>query len=191
MILPPHARPSPLLTSVTAADLMTPSPVSIDHGATVPEAAAFLAGRGISAAPVIDDAGRPLGVVSSTDIVCYQSARARRLLPVLEPDERTTPAFSSREDLKTLVKGLVAGRTSVREIMTPTVFQVGPDAPAREVLETMVSRNIRRVYVVDGGGILVGVISATDILRKLGQTGSGPLQDSGDSEGVLAEGAAP
>src|SRR3954453_8006906 len=54
-----------------AADLMTPNPMSIRQSATVSEAATFLAGRGISAAPVIDEAGRPVGVVSSTDILIH------------------------------------------------------------------------------------------------------------------------
>lgn len=172
MIFPTHARTSAFLAPVmaVAGELMTPNPVSLDQWATVQDAAAFLAGKGISAAPVIDDAGRPLGVVSSTDIIRYQRNRAKNLLPALEPDERTIPSLTSREDLKLLVRSLLAGQTPVREIMTPTVYRVGVDAPVQEVIETLVNRNIRRLYVIDDSGVLIGVVSATDILRRFGET---------------------
>src|SRR5262245_36269844 len=45
------------LVSATAADLMVPNPVSIRDSATIGEAIAVLADRGLSAAPVIDAAG--------------------------------------------------------------------------------------------------------------------------------------
>ena len=45
------------LDTRTASDLMTASPVSLREGATFLEAVALLTDRGISAAPVIDEAG--------------------------------------------------------------------------------------------------------------------------------------
>src|SRR5262249_53334708 len=56
-------------TGQTARDLMTANPVSLRDDATLPEILAFLTDTGFSAAPVIDDAGQPLGVISRTDIV--------------------------------------------------------------------------------------------------------------------------
>lgn len=120
----------------TAADLMTRNPRSIGHRATVQEAATFLTKRGISAAPVIDDAGRPIGVVSRSDIlVRYQS--------------------------KTV------DRTSVHEIMTPAVFCVTPDTAAEKVVAKMVGWTVRRLFVVDASGVLIGVISAFNVLKRL------------------------
>src|SRR5262245_6828673 len=49
--------------------LMTPNPVSGRHGITFREAARFLAERGIGAAPVVNDAGRAVGVLSRTDVL--------------------------------------------------------------------------------------------------------------------------
>jgi CBS domain-containing protein len=63
--------PRLILCAETAADLMVPNPVSIRAGATVKEAAAFLTDKGFSAAPVIDEAGRPVGVLSQSDIVVH------------------------------------------------------------------------------------------------------------------------
>src|SRR5262249_60154011 len=63
--------PRLVLEERKAADLMTPSPVSIREGATVREAIELLTRRAISGAPVIDDAGRPVGVVSRADILVH------------------------------------------------------------------------------------------------------------------------
>lgn len=120
----------------TAADLMTPNPRSISQQATVQEAAAFLTQRGISAAPVIDDAGRPIGVVSRSDVLGrFQSA--------------------------------TVDRTPVNEIMTPAVFCVTPDTPASKVVAKMVGWTVRRLFVVDASGVLIGVISAFNVLQRL------------------------
>jgi CBS domain-containing protein len=114
---------------------MTANPVSISEHATIMDAAAVLSKREISALPVINDAGRPVGVVSRTDIVQRESQPART--------------------------------TDVREIMTPTVVSVRPQDPGWEVIAKMAAFKVHRVFVVDRTGVLTGVISAFDIVRKL------------------------
>src|SRR5262249_12782280 len=147
----------------TATELMTPNPVSIQEGALVGEAVALLTDRGFSAAPVIDDAGRPVGVVSRTDILIHDRPKVaggwdsaadfydRDRLPRHHDEE--VPEGFHLEDVD---------RTTIREIMTPVVFCVAPDAPACEVVEQMLSLKVHRLFVVDSQGILVGVISALD-----------------------------
>ena len=69
-----------MLQARTAAELMTTNPQSLRQDATVGEAAAFLSTRGFGAAPVIDEAGRPVGVVSRTDLLHHHGQKAVRLL---------------------------------------------------------------------------------------------------------------
>jgi len=133
---------SPLtLRANTAAELMTPGPVSLSASDTVAEATAFLTEKAFGAAVVIDDAGHPLGVVTKTDVLVH--ARQRR--PGLEPDD-----------------------TPVTEFMTPAVFSVRPDTPARSVVEQLLALNVHHLFVADPAGVIVGVISPVDVLRKLG-----------------------
>src|SRR5215212_5634647 len=98
-----------VLEPACAGDLMTPNPVSIREEATIPEAIALLTQRGFGAAPVIDEAGRPVGVVSRADILIHQRERA---LP-----DGTIPV----------------GDAVVSDIMTPAVFSVPPETPADKV----------------------------------------------------------
>jgi CBS domain-containing protein len=156
-------------TTLTATDLMTSNPVSIPETALVGEAIALLTDRGFSAAPVIDEAGRPVGVISRTDILIHDRHKVggwdsaadyydTERLPRPHKDE--VPDGFHVEDVD---------RTTVREIMTPVIFCVAPDAPACEVVQQMLGLNVHRLFVVDGQGVLVGVISALDILRHLGR----------------------
>jgi CBS domain-containing protein len=132
----PRVAPRLVLDARTAEDLMIPNPVSIGQLTTVRDAAAFLTAKGISAAPVIDGAGRPVGVVSSTDILVRCQTAA-------------------------------ADQSPVAAVMTPTVFCVRPDATAEEVVEKMLGLNVRRLFVVDAAGVVIGVIAARDVLRRL------------------------
>jgi CBS-domain-containing membrane protein len=129
------------LLARTAAELMTAGPVSLAASDTVTEATKFLTERGYGAAVVIDDAGHPLGVVTKTDVLVH----ARQRKPGLEPDD-----------------------TPVTEFMTPAVFSVRPDTPARSVVEQLLALNVHHLFVSDSAGVIVGVISPVDVLRKLG-----------------------
>src|SRR5260370_21744359 len=60
-----------ILEAAKAKHLMESHPVSIEETATVREAVAFLVDKGFSAAPVIDSAGRPVGVLSRADILVH------------------------------------------------------------------------------------------------------------------------
>lgn len=62
------------LDDIRVRDLMTADPVSVRHGISVREAAAFLAARGIGAAPVVNDAGRAVGVLSRSDVLLAATA---------------------------------------------------------------------------------------------------------------------
>ena len=153
-----------ILWAVTASDLMTANPVSISAEAPVREALALFADKGFSAAPVIDEAGRPVGVISQADIVVHDRETVAYVpkLPATEPKE--TPAGEK------LPRGFQiedVDRTRVRDIMTPAVFSVGPHTPAQTVIEEMLGLNVHRLFVIGPDGVLVGVISAFDILRRL------------------------
>jgi len=150
----PNRLTQPLvLQARTAAELMTTNPQSLRRDATVAEAAAFLSTSGFSAAPVIDEAGRPVGVVSRTDLLHHHGQKAVRLLaaPLGRGEGGSEPG----------------GEAPVRSVMTPAVFCVHADTPAARLVEKMLALNVRRLFVVDDAGVLVGVVSAFDILRGL------------------------
>lgn len=160
---PKEAATMLVLQARNAAELMTPNPLSIRADALVSEAVAFLTDKGFSAAPVIDRAGRPVGVLSRADLVVHE--REQKNHPVAAADYYQHGDLSQPGGVRKAIPP--AEGTTVREIMTPVVFSVAPDASARRVVEHMVGLKVHRLFVIDPDGILIGVISALDILRNL------------------------
>lgn len=156
-----------VLWADTAADLMTPNPVSLDAGETFKEAVAFLADKGYSAAPVIDKAGRPIGVLSQSDIVAHD----RETVAYLEAHPADVERIDrSVRDVEAVGRGFqveCVDHTTVRDVMTPAVFSVAPSTPAQQVIDEMVLRQIHRLFVTDDHGVLIGVITSGDVLRHL------------------------
>jgi len=150
------------LTADSAEQLMTPNPVSISASASVQEAIALLTERGFSAAPVIDEAGRPVGVLSRSDILIHQREQTRHA-SLFDQTEWDVPPRRPREGFSVEV----VDATLVRDIMTPILFTVALDTAARLVVEQMLSLKVHHLFVVDEDGALVGVISSLDVLRHL------------------------
>jgi CBS domain-containing protein len=151
-----------MLRARTAADLMATNPVSLRAEATAAEALRLLTNKGITAAPVIDDAGHPIGVLSRSDLLVHQrevAALAHTDAPYFQDTSLEATAHHNPE--------AVGMHVPVAELMTPAVFSVAPDTPARRVVEEMLALHVHRMFVVDDGGFLVGVVSAMDVLRHL------------------------
>jgi len=150
------------LEAETAADLMTPNPLSLRETATLREAVAFLIDRGIGGAPVIDEAGRPVGVLTQTDVLVHD----RETVDHVRPPEFETgaPLPHSAWDEFQIER---VESTVVRDLMTPAVFSVAADAAAARAIAEMRDLNVHRLFVVDDNGVLIGVITALDVLRHL------------------------
>jgi CBS-domain-containing membrane protein len=156
-----------VLGAETAADLMTANPVSIPEGATIREAIALLTDRCFSAASVIDAAGRPVGVISRADILAHDAEQLTHRAAPAEYDSSHRLTAPSGEALRSGFQVERVDRTQVREIMTPVVLSVAPETPAATVVAQLGTLKIHRLFVVDHGGVLVGVISTLDVLRHL------------------------
>jgi CBS domain-containing protein len=151
------------LHAETAADLMAANPISVRADANVREALTLLTDKGFSAAPVIDEAGRPVGVLSRSDLLVHEREYTHHV-------SRSPSFFYEEETRGKLPEGFHeedVDPTSVRDVMTPAIFSVAPDTPAAKVVQDMVGLRVHRLFVVDADGTLVGVISTMDILRHL------------------------
>ena len=158
-----RAMKTPLmLRAKSASDLMVPNPISLRAEADVTEASALFTEKGITAAPVIDEAGRPIGVVSRSDLLIHQCEHERHRSA--KPDYFFAPTFGTLEEPGEPKTGT---KSTVVDLMTPAVFAVAPHTPVRRVVSDMIGLHVHRLFVVDDDGILVGVISTMDVLKQL------------------------
>jgi predicted transcriptional regulator len=145
------------LCADTASDLMVPNPISLRAEANVAEAMLLFTKKGITAAPVIDDSGHPIGVISRSDLLIHR-----------ENEKQRGGAYfhaSSFESVDATPKPSTTA--NVADLMTPAVFAVSEDTPVHRVVSDMLGLHVHRLFVVNQDGILVGVITTMDVLKQL------------------------
>jgi CBS-domain-containing membrane protein len=136
----------------TVNDVMTRAVVSVDRDASYRNMVDLLVDRRISALPVIDDAGRVVGIVSETDLfrkIEYAGDDAPRIFD--SPRRRAERRKS-------------AGRTAA-DLMSSTVVAVNPDTSIALAARTMDRAGVKRLPVVDRQARLVGIVTRGDLLR--------------------------
>ena len=135
-------------------ELMTTDVRTVGVDTPLKEVAEVLAGEGISGLPVVDEAGRVVGVVSEADILYKERPRPRR---------RSGPLawFLDVEAYDAAVKG--AARTA-GEAMTEPPVTVGPDRAVAEAARLMIERGVNRLPVVRDGELL-GIVTRADLVR--------------------------
>lgn len=124
-------------------ELMQPDVKTVRSDAPVNEALVTISDAHISALPVVDAAGRMVGVISSTDILT-----------------------SEAETRNAHERQMLLEDTLVQEIMTVSPLTVSPEADVREAAQQMLYAEVHRLFVTSGDR-LVGVISTTDVVRAV------------------------
>jgi len=106
-------------------------------------------------------------VLSHSDIIAHDREKVEQASA--EPDSYGRADLSARsaEVLRRGFKGIDTDRTRVRDIMTPVIFSVSPETPVHTAIDDLLARKVHRLFVVGKDGVLIGVISALDVLRHL------------------------
>jgi CBS domain-containing protein len=146
-----------------AEDIMNPDVLTVKASLLVRDLAHFLSEHEISGAPVTDEMGRPIGVVSVTDIASADRAGTKDRAG--EIAEYYVHAMESTFDVEK-IRGLQVepADLTVEDIMTPILIAVGRDAPVSQIARTMLADHIHRVIVRDGESI-AGIVTSFDMLR--------------------------
>jgi CBS domain-containing protein len=149
-----------------ARDVMQTGVVTIDPAASLLDAYRLFVQEGISGAPVVDEDGRVVGVVSAQDLL--RATEEERDTAVVEANYfRDLNEFSgpdwqtSSEDFQDRLR-----ERSVADVMTEGAIIVAPDASIAEVASTLRRHRVHRVLVAEGE-LLVGLISAFDLVALL------------------------
>ncbi|MBI3926150.1 MAG: CBS domain-containing protein [Armatimonadetes bacterium] len=149
-----------------AQDVMVRQVHTVAPDMTVTELADFLREKAISGAPVVDQRGDLLGVVSTTDLLLHA--------PWDGETYRTERNLYQSEgfwiDLDLLKKRLRSTDHSlrVRDIMTATCYHVDETTPLHTVIYLMDLKSVHRIIVTREQRRVVGIITSMDLVRYLG-----------------------
>ncbi len=162
-----------------ARDVMTKNVVTVRPDTTVEDCARLLLDRRISAAPVVNESGQVVGIVSEGDLIHRIETETETRRPwwlELVSD----PSVMAQDFVKSTGK-------RVADVMTNHVISVGEETPLRDIAELLDKRRIKRVPVVRGGK-LVGVVSRADLVRALlQQTAQQPKPAAAVSDAKIRE----
>jgi CBS-domain-containing membrane protein len=123
------------------AELMHSPVTTVRMDSTIRDAVVTLVDEHISAVPVVDNKGRMVGVLSTTDLLEAESAATDR---------------TARDQL--------FDDAIVKDLMTPRILTIPGDADVRDAAQQMLYAGVHRLFV-EYDGKLVGVISQTDLVR--------------------------
>lgn len=149
------------LLDLTAGDLMSSDVTMIPKAMSLRSAAHLLSEMSISGAPVVDQRGRCVGVLSATDFmhsVGYGGPCAGKT-SFDHPDCYHSPwQIDCKEELP---------EDEVSKYMTADPVMVPPSASIADLARQMTDAHIHRIIVVDGLQRPIGVVSSTDILAAV------------------------
>jgi CBS domain-containing protein len=107
----------------------------------------------VSAIPIVDQQGVPVGIVSESDLLLKE----RRV--ELESSHDLLHVQKRRQD-RAKARGTVAA-----DLMTSPPITVGSDTSLSEAARLMHERNVRRLVVIDERGRIAGIVSRSDLLQ--------------------------
>ncbi len=140
-------------------DVMTAPVTSVRADARLREAVELVIGRDFRALPVVDEAGRLVGIVTSSDLVARGGLGARLDLLAVLP-----------EQARLEILGRLDPQRRVADVMTSEVMSVRGTDSVAAATHLMATNRIKRLPVVDEEGRLIGIVSRADVLRAVGET---------------------
>jgi CBS domain-containing protein len=114
-------------------DVMTTAPICCSPDETIEHVAELMREHDCGVIPLCDANGLA-GIVTDRDVVC-----------------------------RAVAGGRIAAARSVREIMTAPVYTVHQDADVQAAIDTMETKQVRRLPVVDDEGRVAGIVAPSDL----------------------------
>ena len=146
---------------LSAKEIMTTPVTAVRTSDPIPDVVRTLRRHGISGAPVLDEFGLGVGVVSEADIVVKEAG----------PGGYSDLAYAGRRDPRHHASRRAG------EIMTQPVVMAQEETPVHEVAALMVRHNVNRVPIMRGEN-LVGMVSRADVVALFDRAPGALLADT-------------
>jgi CBS-domain-containing membrane protein len=144
------------LLSLTAADLMSRNLVLVPQNMSLQGAARLISRAHVSGAPVVNDEGRCVGVLSTTDFLHWvENGNTRH-----KPEEGVWHSWQ-------IFEKEASPTDTVGCFMTADPVNVAAGTSIGDLAQMMLDARIHRVIVVDHNERPIGIVSSTDVLAAV------------------------
>ncbi len=140
-------------------DVMSRQVITVKPDMDIHTLARTLTAAHISGAPVVDDEGQLVGVVSLYDLVAHEGQVGDTETAAYWHGEPRLPGGYSMIDLS-------QSETTVAHIMTEAVYSIDEKAGLVELCDFFLKGEIHRMLVTRDGH-LTGIVTPTDLIRCL------------------------
>jgi CBS domain-containing protein len=158
-----------------AHQIMTQQVITVGADATIVEAVNTMLRHHISGLPVVDAAGKLIGIISEGDFIrraeLGTQRKRERWLTCLVGSGQIAADFVHEHGRK------------VGDIMTPHPLTVTEDAPLEQIVQVMESNNVKRLPVMRDGR-LVGIVTRSDFLGVLAEIAGKVSEPSTDDDQI-------
>lgn len=148
-------------------DVMTKKVITLKPSQTVAEAVNELAEHHISGAPVTDEKGKTVGILTEKDILNALKTSTKSIEMVYPSLSVVSVAFVETDKIKETMEAFAEiSNMKVSDIMVKDYVFAEKGTDLAKVVEIMGLRGINRVPVLESGK-LVGIVSRADIIKGL------------------------
>jgi CBS domain-containing protein len=144
-------------------EYMDGDPATVSLDTTAEDVARLLGEHELHGVPVVNEAGRCVGIVTENDLVMADEEGDLHIPHYIELFGGLVFLESVRGFEKRLKKAMAA---TAKDLMTADPTTIGPDADVHDAARLISSSGHNRLPVVEHG-VLVGVITRADVLRAL------------------------
>lgn len=133
-----HRQVPTIADLVPVTEIMTRTVTSASRAVDIDELAQLMVRNHIGCIPIVEELGRPVGMITKLDLVEQVLATARGALP-----------------------------TIAEELMMPLAITLGHEATVAHAAAMMAGEDIHHVPICDDSGRMIGIVSSMDIVRWL------------------------
>ena len=144
------------LGDLRCKDLMSRPAYAVEAGVALSEAWELMQQEQVKALPVVDAAHHVVGLLSTSDFLKLGPWSQESLV---ERIKHMVPWTERKPKLQ-----------KVADIMTGNVECAQPESLALELLPIFASKSIRHIPIVNAQGVLVGVVTQTDLLKAFSKS---------------------
>jgi len=155
------------MPALLVRDVMERDVVTLRVDETLTSAAEKFSAQKVSGAPVVDEEGRLVGLLSEQDILKCLKTTQRQVRMVYPSISALGVAFQEYTTVRELKEAYAdIAHLRVGEAMTTDLFKLAPDVSLAEAIQIFIQHRINRIPIVDGGR-LVGVLTRGNVIREL------------------------
>jgi CBS domain-containing protein len=146
----------------TAQDIMTREAITVLADDSVQKVGEVFLSSGYHSLPVVNGDGHLVGMIGERDLIdAHRKVHLPTMLTILDGLIPLGGMHEYEEELRKVTA------VTASQLATARVISVAPEEDVDAVAEKLLRKDVHAVPVVDSSGLLLGIISRSDILQHL------------------------